>query len=235
MAQERLSSIRLEGYQPLREMVLNVLREAIMFGKLPPGERLMEVQLAEELGVSRTPVREAIRHLELEGFVVMVPRKGAYVASLSAKDITNVFEVRTAMEVLAAGLAAERATPEEVEELRRLCDGCSQVWANDDMESWTKLDNSFHDLIYKSTHNDKLVSIASTIAEQMNRYKRMSFSTSKLRHISGEEHFLIFNAIASKDVAEARKQAENHIENTQKALFLSLIHIYSLLLWPASQ
>ena len=93
MQQSRLVPIKLDNYKPLRELVFDSLRKAIILGKLKPGERLMEIQLAEEMGVSRTPVREAIRKLELEGFVVMVPRRGAYVAGVSVKDIADVFEI----------------------------------------------------------------------------------------------------------------------------------------------
>ena len=117
---KRLQPIRLDAYKPLREVVSETLRQAIQDGVLKPGERLMEIPLAEELGVSRTPIREAIRKLELEGFVVMVPRRGTYVANISLKDITQVFEIRSALEELAAGLAAERITEEEMETLRRL-------------------------------------------------------------------------------------------------------------------
>jgi DNA-binding transcriptional regulator YhcF (GntR family) len=105
--ERRLPPIKLDSYRPLREVVSEALREAITTGILKPGERLMEIQMAEELGVSRTPVREAIRRLELEGFLVMVPRRGTYVSDLSIKDINEVFEIRTALDVLAAGLAAD--------------------------------------------------------------------------------------------------------------------------------
>ena len=117
---KRLQPIRLDAYKPLREVVSETLRQAIQDGVLKPGERLMEIPLAEELGVSRTPIREAIRKLELEGFVVMVPRRGTYVANISLKDITQVFEIRSALEELAAGLAAERITEEEIETLERM-------------------------------------------------------------------------------------------------------------------
>ena len=96
MGQEmKLAPIRLDSYQPLREVVAEALRDAIKSGTLAPGQRLMEIQLAEELGVSRTPVREAIRKLELEGYVVMMPRRGTYVANLSIRDVNDVFEIRT--------------------------------------------------------------------------------------------------------------------------------------------
>ena len=118
MGQEmKLAPIRLDSYQPLREVVAEALRDAIKSGMLAPGQRLMEIQLAEELGVSRTPVREAIRKLELEGYVVMMPRRGTYVANLSIRDVNDVFEIRTALDSLACGLAAERITESELESL----------------------------------------------------------------------------------------------------------------------
>ena len=109
---DNLTKINLDNYKPLRDVVFENLREAILEGKLEPGQRLMEVQLAEQLGVSRTPVREAIRKLELEGLVVMLPRKGAYVADVSLKDIIDVLEIRSTLEGLAAYLAAAAAYPE---------------------------------------------------------------------------------------------------------------------------
>lgn len=117
---ENLTKLNLDNYKPLRDVVFESLRKAIVEGSLKPGQRLMEVQLAEQLGVSRTPVREAIRKLELEGFVIMLPRKGAYVADMSVKDIIDVLEVRSALEGLAANLAAERMDEKEVENLKEI-------------------------------------------------------------------------------------------------------------------
>jgi DNA-binding GntR family transcriptional regulator len=119
MERKPLVPIKLDNYKPLRELVFESLREAIISRQLEPGERMMEIQLAEEMGVSRTPVREAIRKLELEGLVLMVPRKGAYVAGLSLKDVADVFEIRRALEGLASELAADRITDEELENLER--------------------------------------------------------------------------------------------------------------------
>ena len=114
---KRLQPIRLDAYKPLREVVSETLRQAIQDGVLKPGERLMEIPLAEELVVSRTPILEAIRNLELERFVVMLASRGTYVANISLKDHTQVFEIRSALEELAAGLAAERITEEEIESM----------------------------------------------------------------------------------------------------------------------
>ena len=141
MSREKLSPIRLEGYQPLRDMVFDVLMNAIMQGQLSPGERLLEVQLADEMGVSRTPVREAIRRLELEGFVVMVPRKGAYVAGLSIDDVESVYEIRTALETLAVRLAAQRMEAADYEQLDELAGKMQQTWQEGDRKS-TRLNSS---------------------------------------------------------------------------------------------
>lgn len=84
---QHLKQIPIDSYKPLRDVVVESIRQAIISGQFPPGMRLMELQLAEEMGVSRTPVREAIRKMELEGLVVMIPRRGAYVADISIKDI----------------------------------------------------------------------------------------------------------------------------------------------------
>ena len=109
-------TLNMDAYLPLRDVVFNTLREAILKGDLKPGERLMELQLAAKLGVSRTPIREAIRKLELEGLVLMIPRKGAEVAQITEKNMQDVLEVRKALEELSVQLACERITPEQVED-----------------------------------------------------------------------------------------------------------------------
>ena len=111
--------VTMNEYLPLRDVVFNTLRQAILKGELEPGERLMEIQLAERLGVSRTPIREAIRKLELEGLVLMIPRKGAEVAKISARSLRDVLEVRRALEELAIELACQRMSEEEVGNLQK--------------------------------------------------------------------------------------------------------------------
>ena len=111
-------TMAINEYLPLRDVVFNTLRQAILKGELEPGERLMEIQLAQKLGVSRTPIREAIRKLELEGLVVMIPRKGAEVARITEKDMKDVLEVRGTLEELAVALACRHVTDEAVDELK---------------------------------------------------------------------------------------------------------------------
>ena len=111
--------VNMNEYLPLRDVVFNTLRQAILRGELKPGERLMEIQLANKLGVSRTPIREAIRKLELEGLVLMIPRKGAEVAEITEKNMRDVLEVRKALEELAVQLACEKITAEEIDEMKK--------------------------------------------------------------------------------------------------------------------
>ncbi len=163
--------LSLENYKPLRDIVFDYMKNAIITGELKPGERLMEVQLAEKLGVSRTPVREAIRKLELEGLVVMVPRKGAYVSDLDAKDLLNVLEVRSSLEGLAASLAAERITDEEIERLKGILEEFQKNIELGDNEALIRLDKEFHDLIFAASRNDKLIQIVNNIQEHVHRFR----------------------------------------------------------------
>ncbi len=211
MKEPKLLPIKLDNYKPLREIVFETMREAIIQGSLEPGERLMEIQLAEEMGVSRTPVREAIRKLELEGFVVMVPRKGAYVAGISVKDIVDVFEVRAALEALAAGLAAERATTDELDEMER---ASLYIYEAEDglIDNIVERDSDFHDLIYKSSRNQRLIQIITLLKEQIQRFRTTSLSQpGRIKH-AVDEHKGIIEAISEHNVEMASLLAREHIE-----------------------
>ncbi|MGO0802558.1 GntR family transcriptional regulator, partial [Clostridioides difficile] len=167
---ENLTKLNLDNYKPLRDVVFENLREAILEGKLKPGQRLMEVQLAEQLGVSRTPVREAIRKLELEGLVVMLPRKGAYVANMSLKDIMDVLEVRASLEGLAAYLAAERISDEDIKKLKDISEEFKKSTLESDVDALLKLDVEFHECIFKATNNKKLIQLINSLWEQVYRF-----------------------------------------------------------------
>lgn len=218
MEEARLVPIRLDNYKPLRELVFESLREAIIQGRLKPGERLMEIQMADEMGVSRTPVREAIRKLELEGFVVMIPRKGAYVSGISVKDIVDVFEVRAALEALAAGLAAERITDEELEELERTLVQISEHSDKDDLGAIVETDIIFHDLIYRACRNERLVQIITHLKEQIQRFRTTSLSQPGRSKDALGEHRGIVEAISERNVEVAQNLARDHIENAEQSL-----------------
>lgn len=212
--------IKLDSYQPLREVVCETLRDAIITGVLKPGERLMEIQLAEELGVSRTPVREAIRKLELEGFVIMIPRRGTYVADMSIKDINEVFEVRTALDVLAAGLAAERITEDELEQMERLLVQIGEHIEKGDMDKIVEVDSKFHDILYQASRNDRLVGIINNLREQLTRFRSISMSYPGRLKNTLEEHSRMVEALAARNSELAQQLAVEHMENSEQTLLL---------------
>lgn len=218
----KLSPIRLDSYQPLREVVCETLRDAIRKGILRPGERLMEIQLAEELGVSRTPVREAIRKLELEGYVIMMPRRGTYVANLSIRDVNEVFEIRTSLDSLASGLAAERITDEELESLQRLLVLISEYIESNNMEKIVETDMQFHDLLYQASRNTRLVGIIYNLREQLTRFRSTSMSFPGRLKATLDEHRQIVEAIAQGDVKAAQHAAEYHMEKSEQTLLQSM-------------
>lgn len=221
--ERRLLPIKLDSYQPLREVVCETLRNAIVAGVLKPGERLMEIQVAEELGVSRTPVREAIRKLELEGFVVMIPRRGTYVSDLSIKDINEVYEVRTALDVLAAGLAAERITEEEMEQMERLLVQIGEYIEQNDMEKIVEADSQFHDILYRASRNERLVGIINNLREQLTRFRSLSMSyPGRLKEMLGE-HTRLVEALGRRNVTLAQNLASEHMANAEQTLLKNLL------------
>jgi DNA-binding GntR family transcriptional regulator len=220
--ERRLAPIKLDSYKPLREVVGEALREAIINGTLKPGERLMEIQLADELGVSRTPIREAIRRLELEGFLVMVPRRGTYVADLSIKDINEVFEIRTALDVLAAGLAAERITEDELEKMERLLVQIGEYIEISDAEKIVEADEQFHDVLYQASRNDRLVGIICNLREQFTRFRTISMAYPGRIKKTLDEHRHLVEAIAQRDVEVAQQCAREHMENAEQTLLIEM-------------
>ena len=222
--------VNMNEYLPLRDVVFNTLRQAILKGELAPGERLMEIQLAEKLGVSRTPIREAIRKLELEGLVLMIPRKGAEVAKISEKSLRDVLEVRRSLEELAIELACQRMTDEEIEQLgerqndfkNAINKGNAMNIAHfqtliesDNLTELAEVDVEFHDTIYQATNNKRLVQLLNNLREQMYRYRLEYIKDEDKRQILIVEHEHILAAIKARNIAEAKNAAREHIDNQE--------------------
>ena len=215
-------SVNMNEYLPLRDVVFNTLRQAILRGELKPGERLMEIALSQRLGVSRTPVREAIRMLEQEGLVIMIPRKGAQVAEISEKDLKDVLEVRLGLEELAVRIACQRITEEELEELERAVKEFEEAMKEDDLGVLAAADVTVHEVIYGSTHNKRLVQIISNIREQMYRYRVEYLKDVESRKTLVEEHYAVYRALKARNQQQAVKDICIHIVNQQNAILRSL-------------
>ena len=206
MAKNELD-LQMEDYQylPLRDVVFRTLRQAILRGELKPGERLMEIRLANQLGVSRTPIREAIRMLELDGLVIMVPRKGAQVAQITEKDLNDVLEVRLGLEELAVKLACQRITESELQKL-------------------AQADVAFHDVIYQATNNERLIQLLNNLREQMYRYRIEYLKDVKSRRSLVEEHDALYERMKNRDLAGAQKMIREHIERQQESIMQTVHH-----------
>ena len=214
--------VNMDEYLPLRDVVFKTLRQAILKGELEPGERLMEIQLAERLGVSRTPIREAIRKLELEGLVLMIPRKGAEVAQISENNLRDVLEVRRSLEELAIDLACQRITLEELEELQNAKEQFRNAVRDGEAMEIAQTDERYHEIIYNSTKNQKLVQILNNLREQMYRYRLEYIKDEDKRQILLVEHEHIFKAVSLRHVQEARMAIREHIDNQEITILKNL-------------
>ena len=208
----------MDEYLPLRDVVFNTLRKAILTGELKPGERLMEIHLADRMGVSRTPIREAIRKLELEGLVIMIPRRGAEVAQITEKSLKDVLEVRRALDALCVELACDRISTKEEEQLKEACNEFVRATKTKDATIIAKADVAFHDIIVHATGNLRLIQLINNLSEQMYRY-RFEYIKDEKRHDSLiDEHRIIYESIVKRDKKQAAETAKIHIDNQEKSI-----------------
>ena len=212
----------MDEYLPLRDVVFQTLRKAILKGELKPGERLMEVQLANRLGVSRTPIREAIRKMELEGLVTMIPRRGAEVAEITEKNMRDVLEVRRALEELAVKIACDKITEGELKELAVVAKKFRDVMYCDNLMQITEADVEFHEIIYRATGNMRLIQILSNLREQMYRYRVEYLKDYNSHGILAEEHDEIVNALCARDKVRACRAVIAHIDNQEASIINSI-------------
>lgn len=210
--------LSMDEYLPLRDVVFNTLRQAILRGELKPGERLMEIHLAEKLGVSRTPIREAIRKLELEGLVTMIPRRGAEVARITEKNLRDVLEVRRALDAFSCELACDRITKQEGDELYRACEEFAAATATRDATVIAAADVKLHDIIVHAAGNERLTEILNNLSEQMYRYRFEYIKDTSNYEKLVEEHRIIYESILKKDKQTASQTARIHIDNQERSI-----------------
>ncbi len=210
--------VNMDAFLPLRDVVFNNLRHAILIGELKPGERLMEIHLANKLGVSRTPIREAIRMLELEGLVIMTPRRGAEVAQITEKSMNDVLEVREALDVLCIELACKRITAEELDALKNACAAFAATVETGDLRQIAEADVALHDIIIRATGNPKLIQLINNLSQQMYRYRFEYIKDSTQHQTLIQEHQVIYESLVAGDAERAAKASRTHIDNQRNAI-----------------
>lgn len=212
----------MEEYQELslRGRVFQKIRDDILEGKYKEGEELREITLGKELGVSRTPVREALRQLELEGLVRIVPNKGAFVTGITGKDVTDIYMIRSLLEGLCARWATEHIQEEQIEELEEIL-LLSEFHLKKNKETAnqvTKLDGEFHEVLYKASNSRILEHVLSDFHKYVQMARRTSVTNLERAEKSIAEHKEILAAIRSKDADLAEQLANVHIMNAMKNL-----------------
>lgn len=214
----------MEEYQDnsLRGRVFRKLREDILSSVYEDQEELREITIGEEMGVSRTPVREALRQLELEGLVTIIPNKGAYVTSIKAKDVADIYHVRSMLEGLCARWATEHITDEQIgrlEEILVLSEFHVQR-GNGDTAQVSELDGKFHQVLYEASDSRILEHVLSDFHKYVQMARRLSVKKKERAEKSIAEHRDILEAIRNKDADLAEKLANQHIMNVMENLHM---------------
>lgn len=201
---------------PLSERIAETIRDYILKGTLKPGERLTEPSLSKLLGISRTPIREALRLLEIEGFVELIPRRGAVVTTITDKDVDEIFELKIKLESLAARNASQYFTKADVDKLRAINDKISKLIGTNNVAQLIKLNSEFHDVFLSKCDNGRLMKFLESLSLQFKMATAYSFSvTGRIKKVL-EEHEMLIEAFDKKDAAKIEKLVEMHNANGWK-------------------
>jgi DNA-binding GntR family transcriptional regulator len=203
---------QIEKHLTLREKILENIRDAIISGALTAGSKVSEPDLAERYGISRTPIREAFRQLESEGYLTVIPRRGAVVSKFSQKDVEEFYAIKSILEGYAARLACEKLTSKELDKLESINERLAELASHNDIKVFFKVHNDFHHLFIKAADNEKLRELITNLVTRFQRLRLMSLSLPGRMNISIQEHKKIIEAFRRKDVEAAellvRKNAE---------------------------
>lgn len=202
----------MEKHLTLREKILEAIRDAIMSGVLKPGEKVAEPELAERFGISRTPIREAFRQLESEGYLTVIPRKGAVVVSFSSKEIDEFYAIKSILEGYAAHRACKNLSEKEIEKLASINEKLRQLAEDDDIKHFFKIHNDFHELFRKAADNAKLDEMISGLVSKFQRLRYASLSKPGRMKISVQEHVKIIEAFRARDAELAEQLVRKNAE-----------------------
>jgi DNA-binding GntR family transcriptional regulator len=208
----------IERHQTLREQILETIREAILSGNLKPGEKVAEPELAERFGISRTPIREAFRQLEAEGYLTVIPRKGAVVAALSERDVQEFYAIKSILEGYAASLAAPKLSDKELQKLETINKKMEKLAEAGDIKAFFKVHNEFHDVFVRASGNSKLFELIQQLGLKFSRLRMASLSVVGRMHISVVEHEKLLEAFRRHDAEEAEKTVKETAQLGGEAL-----------------
>jgi len=200
----------------LRGRVFHKIREDILKGAYKHKEAIKELQVAMELGVSRTPVREALRQLELEGLVTIIPNKGAIVTGINAKDIQDIYAIRSMIEGLCARWASENITPSQIDSLEEIVYLSEFHLEKGHIDQLYELDNKFHEILYEASNSKIMKHVLSDFHHYVQRVRKVSLSSVDRAKASIKEHKAIVEALKTGNGKTASELTNKHIENTSQ-------------------
>jgi len=215
--------LKIEGYDLLSKKVYKILKKEIIKGSFEPGAKLSEGKIAEQMGISRTPVREALRELAAEGFAMLSANQGVVVRSVSAENISGILQIRSVLDGLAARLATYIITEEEIKELENYNKKMEKLISKQDAHAYSEVDIKFHEFIANLCQNEQLVQISKNISSQALRYRISSLRIPGRFQKSIKEHRNIVEAIKVKDPKKAERMGQKHIENALKNILNNVV------------
>ena len=213
--------IQIDNHLTLREKIVETIRSAIVNGQLASGTRVAEPDLADKFGISRTPIREAFRQLESEGFITVIPRKGAIVASLSPKDVADFYDLKAVLEGYAARTAAKKLTQKDIERMESVNRQMEAAAAKKDVRKVLSLHNEFHDIFVGLCGNEKLHSIVQHLVMQFQRFRLIMAMSGRVEGII-QQHREIIDAFRKQDSALAESLVQKNALYGKKILLREL-------------
>ncbi|MFZ3073340.1 MAG: GntR family transcriptional regulator [Thermodesulfobacteriota bacterium] len=206
----------------LRERIVEFVKDSITNGRLKPGERVPEHEIAESLGISRTPIREAFRQLETEGFIAVIPRKGAVVSPITAKDVREFYAIKSLLEGYAARQACAKFTDKDIKKLRTLNSQMKDCVEENDLKGFFRLDTRFHETFLMACNNDRLCALAHNIVQQFERLRIAALSMPGRLRTSVRQHDDIIEAFALKDAPRVETLVRENAELSAEILVKEL-------------
>jgi len=213
--------IQIDNHLTLREKIVETIRNAIVNGQLPAGSRVAEPDLADRFGISRTPIREAFRQLETEGFITVIPRKGAVVASLSAKDVSDFYDLKAVLEGYAARIAAKKLTEKDIAKMDSVNRQMEAAAGRKEVRRVLALHNEFHDIFLKACGNEKLHSIVQNLVMQFQRFRLILAMPGRIEGII-QQHREIIEAFQERDEALAESLVQKNAFHGKNILLQEL-------------
>lgn len=217
-----MNTIETIGDYSLRGQIFNKLRDNILKGEYKEGELLQEIKISELFGVSRTPVREALKQLELEGLVTMLPNKGVKVSAISDDDIRDIYDIRCLIEGLAARWAAEKITDKQLEQMKKILDLAEFYTLKNDITSIAEQDSKFHKALYDACSSKYLQHILTDFHQYSQLARLKAFSNQDRAKHAFEEHKAIYEALKLRDCEKAETYANIHVKNAKFNLLNSI-------------